>query len=744
MVEQTRNTLSRLTAPPGQSAPRPTMAPAATLTPKEILAIVRRHILLIVLCSFFGVMLAGGLWYFLLKYYPKYTATTYISVLSPTRTDPTQLTQQAPSKDILYQTRLSKALLITQQNSFDQLLKLDAVRNTMWFQSFDGSITEMMDNLKKNLGAAAQRDSDYVAVSMTCGSPKESALIVNSMVDLFVNNQRTGASADILAQLGELRAQKTAIETDLKSNQAALDELRVAAAREGITQLSATGNDSDRSTVTLRLNDLTVQKTKLLADIQEIQANIGTLEQLATGPISVQVDHQIENDPIMLNLGQQLSNLEAEMARLLSKFGENHKTVLQMRDQLKQTREERNTRQMQIGEQTRQANWRNSQDQLVFLKSRLDEVEKNRAEAEAKQKDLDYQRSKFEAMTTLRDERQKRLDEINIQIEKVNMMRTDRDVAKVIKMGDAPEPLQISSPDWKVFFPGGFILGLFAGVGMAFLKELLNDLVRTPSDVAKYLRIPLLGMIPNADEDDDLAASADLCHVVRQSPYSIISESYRQVRSNLRLSGPPESTKTILVTSAMSGEGKTSTAVNLAATLLTEDKRVLLIDANFRRPTSLKMFPSGNAVVYPGLSALLTGQCGIKDAIRPTQIAALDVIDCGLLPPSPTELFENVRMRRVLEELRKNYDNIIIDGPPMLLVSDAKILSALVDGTLLVVNATITKRGMAMRMLRELREINGTILGCVLFNVKALKGGYFHESFRLYREYQDVQVAHTI
>lgn len=743
MVEQTRNTLSRLTAPPGQPAPRPAMAPAATLTPKEILAIVRRHILMIVLCAFCGLMIAGGLWYFLLKYYPKYTATTYISVLSPTRTDPTQLTQQAPSKDILYQTRLSKALLITQQSSFDQLLKLDAIRATQWFQSFNGSITDMMDDLKKNLGAAAQRDSDYVAISMTCGSPKEAALIVNNMVDWFVNTQRTSASADILAQLGDLRSQKTAIETDLKSNQAALDELRAAAAREGITQLASTGTDSDRSTITVRLNDLTLQKTKLLADIQEIQANIGTLEQLATGPISVQVEHQIETDPIMLNLGERLSVLEAEMARLLAKFGENHKSVRQLQDQLKQTREERNIRQMQIGEQTRQANWKNSQDQLVFLKSRLDETEKNRAEAEAKQKDLDYQRSKFEALTTLRDERQKRLDEINVQIEKVNMMRTERDVAKVIKMGDAPEPLQISSPDWKVFFPGGFILGLFSGVGMAFLKELLNDLVRTPSDVAKYLRIPLLGMIPNAAEDDDLAAGADLCHVVRQSPYSIISESYRQVRTNLHLSGPPESTKTILITSAAAGEGKTSTAVNLAATLLTEDKRVLLIDANFRRPTSLKMFPGATAAVYPGLSTLLAGKCGIKDAIRPTEVSTLDIIDCGPIPPSPAELFENLRMRRVLEELRKNYDNIIIDGPPMLLVSDAKILSALVDGTLLVVNADITRRGMAMRMLRELREIHGTIIGCVLFNVKALKGGYFHEAFRSYREYQNAQLAHT-
>ncbi|MDO8303457.1 MAG: polysaccharide biosynthesis tyrosine autokinase, partial [Sedimentisphaerales bacterium] len=370
------------------------------------------------------------------------------------------------------------------------------------------------------------------------------------------------------------------------------------------------------------------------------------------------------------------------------------------------------------------------------------ETEKNRAEAEAKQKDLDARRASYETLTTFRDERQKRLDELKIQIEKVNMMRTDRDAVKVRKEGEATEPLEVSSPDWKVFFPGGIIMGLFVGIGLTFLIELLNDLVRTPSDVGKYLRIPLLGIIPNADEDD-LVDGIDLCHVAQQSPYSIISESYRQLRTNLRLSGPPEATKIILVTSAAPREGKTSTAINLATTLVTDDKKVLLIDVNFRRPTSLKMFPTNNNVIYPGLSTLLTGQCGIKDAIRPTTVPNLDVIDCGPLPPSPAELLENQRMRQVLEELRKNYDTIILDGPPMLLVSEAKILSTLADGTLLVINANITRRGMAMRMLRELREINGKVIGCALFNVKALKGGYFHESFKSYREYQKVQLAQT-
>ena len=169
--------------------------------------------------------------------------------------------------------------------------------------------------------------------------------------------------------------------------------------------------------------------------------------------------------------------------------------IRQIRDQIKQTREERNTRQLQIAEQTRQSNWRDAQDQLVFLRSRLRKLKIIDLKLKPSKKILMLRESKYETFANLRDERQKRLDEIKIQIEKVNMMRTDPEAPKVRRWALRRSP-EVSFPDWRVFFPGGFILGLFAGIGLAFLIELLNDLVRTPSDVSRYLHIPLLGNDP--------------------------------------------------------------------------------------------------------------------------------------------------------------------------------------------------------------------------------------------------------
>ena len=137
------------------------------------------------------------------------------------------------------------------------------------------------------------------------------------------------------------------------------------------------------------------------------------------------------------------------------------------------------------------------------------------------------------------------------------------------------------------------------------------------------------------------------------------------------------------------------------------------------------------------------GLCSYEDAKRSDVIEGLDIIDSGPLPSNPSELLGSYRMEQLIKDRRKNYDYIIVDGPPVLLVSDAKVLAKIVDGTVLVFNAAATRKGAALRTIRELQAVDAKIVGCVLFAVRALKGGYFHEQFRSYREYQKLQLAHS-
>jgi len=740
MVEQrqTQKIMNRTAAPAGQ---RP--AAAATLTPKEVFGMLRRHILLIVSLTILGFMVSGAAWYFLRRYFPKYTARTFIKVLPPVVKDPMAIRGAQVAKDITYGHRLSMVSLMTQQSSLRSLIDRDKIQETEWFKHFGDikseSIIKAFKDLKRYFSAHAQRDGDYIVLSMTCGNKTEAALIVNEMVELFLQSRGSAKREDVADKLARLEDQRLRVQRDLNAAEDALDEVR---RRWGFADLE---QHVFRHTITEKLRVLELGQDELVMQIKDVQTSIETLRRQAIGPIDeqIQVQRQIENDPIMLNLAQQLASLQATLASRLTKFGENHRVVREMQELINATKEERRFRREEIAELVRQANLKNAQDGLVMLTARLEELERMRQETAAKERELDAARVQYSQRMVIRNERRQMLDSIKKQIEAYKIVHDDPETPKVQFAGYAPEPMEISSPKWKIYFPTGTMLGFMAGIGLVFLIELLNDLVRTPRDVARFLRIPLLGVIPDAAEDEQ-AHDVELCHVVRQAPYSIISESYRRLRTNLKLSSSAQSARVLLVASGAAGDGKTAVAVNLAATFVAENKKVLLIDANFRRPSLQSIFPRPQQQPEQsefGLSTLLAGLCGYQEIIRPGGIEGLSLIEAGPLPPNPAELLGGELMEQLIKRQRESYDYVIVDGPPVLLVSDAKVLTRLVDGTVLVFNAAATKRGAALRTIRELREVDATIIGCVLLAVKAMKGGYFHEQFKSYQKYQELQLA---
>ena len=719
---------------------------AASLTAKEVFGILRRHILLIIIFMILGLVAGGGIWKLLQKYSPKYTATTYIQVLSPVPTDPMTIGTAQLQKDILYNHRQSIANLIKQQSTLQDLVADDDVKKTDWFDRRERSIRKAVRYLNKRFGAYAHRDSEFVEISMTCRDAGEAADIVNVMLDLFIKKQGATETGEVSQRLIELDKQKIGVERELRAAETSLDDVRKASE---ISDLEMPIGRNFQHTITLTLNNLELQKTELELAIKQLTADIDNLHRLATDPINEQIEFAIERDPVMLTLAQQLAFQEAELSGMLTRFGENHRDVRHMRESIAETRKVRELRKTEIAEQTSRANLANARDGLVVLQQRFEELENLRLEAEVKKRKLDEARIQYDQRLKIRDERIEMLDKIKEQIEKWKMIANDPETPKVQAVGLAPRPLEmVFSRQWWLWMPSGWMLGLLFGIGLAFLIELANDLVRTPSDIARYLRIPLLAIIPDSSEDNQVRG-IELCHAVRKAPYSIISEAYRRCRTNLKLSGTADSIKTLLVTSSMAGDGKTSTAVNLVTTFVAAGKKVLLIDGNFRQPNLHTVFPKmqsnnlGTGGYDFGLSSVLMNQCASNEAIRSSEIEGLDIIDSGPIPANPAELLSSLRMKELLQEQRKKYDHIIIDGPPVLLVSDATVLAGLVDATLVVFNAGATSRGAAQRTVRQLTDVDANIVGCVLFAAKAIKGGYFREQFNSFRKYQTAQLARS-
>lgn len=724
-------------------APRPAMAArgaASGITPREIVAILRRHWLMIVLLTILGLGCGSASWYLFLKYWPLYTAQTFIRVLSPAEKDPTVIQSSPVAKDIQYGNRLSLAMRLTSQNMLQQLIDRDKIQQTKWFKGFgdikDVRIRKAIKDLGKNFSANPQRDGDSIVVSMTCGDKGESALIVNEMVSLFVNSQGGAKRKEVAEKLAKLDEQQVRVQRDLDQAERTLDDIR---RRYGFTDLE---EHAFQSIIEQKLNDLDNQGNTLALDISQTRASIQNLAAQAQGPVQVQVERQVETDQVMLSLAQQLALQESSLAGALARFGEDHRIIRQLKEYIDAIQQERFRRRAVIAEQTRQANLKNAQDQLVTLEGRLRQYE-NMREAAAKQKEeMDLARVQYGKGMKIRDERRTMLDSIKGQAEKLKIMYDDPETPKVQLTDLAPEPLEASFPKLMVFVPGGTFLGLLLGIGLAFLIELLNDLVRTPKDVATYLHIPLLGMIPDTDEDGQLE-NIEPAFVARQAPNSILSESYRRARTNLKLSELGGKARTILISSGGAKDGKTTLAVNLATTLAAEGRKILLIDANFRRPRLHTIFASEQSGIQTGagLSNLLAGQYDLQQTIRPSGMEGLTIIESGPMPANPAEALGSEAMQRLIGQLRNSYDYVILDGPPVLLASEAKILAKYVDGTILVFNAAATRRGTAVRTLSELKQVNANVLGCVLLRVRILKGGYFQEMFRLYREYQTLEPA---
>ena len=753
MVEQKPKAVNRVAGP---TALRRPAAAAAALTPKEVVSILRRHLLLIIALPVLGLIIAGATWFLLLRKFPKYTAETYIRVLTPVQQDPKDIRTTRIAKDLEYGHRVSIANLIKQQSTLQNLIGKDKVQETQWFKRFaiyenkkitnkDQCILKAFKDLKKRFIVYPHRDAEFIILTMTCRNAQEAADIVNEMAALFLDSYGSTKRKEVADKLIELKKRQIIVQSQFDAAEKAMADVRDVSK---ITDLDRPTSRSFQHTITLRLNQLVLEQNNLTLIIKQLEADIENLMRLAEGPVNVQVERQVEVDSVMIVLAQQLAFLEAELAGQRAKFGESHKAVLRTQEQAEKIKHERRIRQSEIADQVRQANLKNAQDQLTVMQGRYEELERLRKEAQAQKENLDKARVQYAQRVAIRDERKEMLDGINATIESYWMIHDDPDTPKVQRVGIALPPLEVSSPKWEFYFPGGTILGLMCGIGLALALELLNDLVRTPRDVARFLRIPLLSAIPDAAEDEQVR-DIEPCHIVRKAPYSIISESYRQCRTNIKLSGSDGSVRTLLVSSGAAGDGKTSVAVNLAATFVAENKKVLLIDANFRRPgleTIFTMQKAGDEKVRQsefGLSSLLMGLCSYEDAKRSNVIEGIDIIVSGPLPSNPAELLGSYRMEQLIKDRRKNYDYIIVDGPPVLLVSDAKVLARIVDGTVLVLNAASTRRGAAQRTIRELKAIDATIVGCVLFAVRALKGGYFQEQFRSYQEYQKLQLAHS-
>ncbi|MFQ5694791.1 MAG: GumC family protein, partial [Terriglobia bacterium] len=308
------------------------------------------------------------------------------------------------------------------------------------------------------------------------------------------------------------------------------------------------------------------------------------------------------------------------------------------------------------------------------------------------------------------------------------------------------DPARVPMAPYKPNVALNVMLALFlsvpVGIALAFFREYLDNTIKTPDEVERYSRLPTLAMVPLSEgprplrrlrsQALDPKRAQSVALVASRHPQSSIAEAYRTLRTSVLLSFADEPPRALLVTSGQPLEGKTTTAVNLAITLAQRGDRVVLVDADLRKPAVHHFLPHRSRNGHQGLSLYLAGSQEISDAVMPTTIPNLSVLPAGPLPPNPAELLSSNRMKDLLATLARHYEHIVVDAPPLLGITDATVLSVLVDGVIVVVRSGQTTREMLRHAHQMLQSVGARALGVVLNGIAVDSVDYYYYYYKHY------------
>jgi capsular exopolysaccharide synthesis family protein len=721
------------------------------MTGADVWRVIRANIWLILAALVLSVLLGIAANYVLARKFPRYTAIGYVQI-QPIRGYNPMLSEQP---------QLDTAALNIEGRTQSQLLKHDSlftkvltdasneIRNTTWFKQFivpakqaDGSIrmvpdlTAAKEDLQDNFTVAPIADSKLIQVGMSYKVPSDCKTIIEALVNQHLFNQRAINNDKQSFRSSDLQMTKQKLESKISLLQNELRAKSIDLSQKGV---AAGANQTSPKDMELRASADKQWEIRSRYEDAKTQFD-NAVKQLDQGIDPPAINQEVNNDEMVRTLRANLAGEELTLNKLKDQgYGENNPLYKKQQgacDTLRrQIEQQSDLRRAELRVEYREAlaaTVASLQSQLDTvtksvnaIKDELGEVNFTRMDYLRQQDELAYSREQLKAVS-------EKLDEIS-------QINSRSDLAAVDWAQHPETPDSRSFPRLPITIVVTVALGMALSLGIAFTRELADTTVRSPRDIQRVGQMNLLGMIPHEDDDPEVN-DVPLPLVLFKVPTSIIAEQFRQVRTRLQHAASLDTTRSILVTSPAPQDGKTTVATNLAAGLALNGRRILLVDANFRRPEMHKLFNAGNDM---GFSNCLSDIENFEQAVRQTEIPNLDVMTAGPRPTNPTELMESQLLIDFIERALEEYDHVIFDSGPMLLVSETVALAPRVDGVISVVRARSNSRGLLQRMRDQLRMLKAEHLGVVLNGVRSQGGGYYGRNIKTYYEYQDTPAPVT-
>lgn len=595
-------------------------------------------------------------------------------------------------------------------------------------QSDPSRATAALGGFKSNLRVALLPNSRIIEVHYRSSDPQMAATIVNTLMQTYVENNFKARFESTMQASDWLQKQLVDMQMKVETSQEKLVRYQ--------KEHEILGIDEKQNIITEKLDELNKALTMAESDRMDKEAlyrmvQAGDQDAIASASVAASDSAGASSGSALLeSLRSKQADLRIQAADLNTQFGPSYPKLAQLNSQLKEVDWEIQSETKKIVAKVRGRYMTSLQrenmlrDALDKQKQEANKLNESAIEYNLLKRDADTYRQLYEGLL-------QKLKEAGVSAGlKSNNFR-------IVDAARAPSgPIEPNIPRNLLF---ALVLGSATGIGLAFLLEGLDNTIRSTEQAQMISGLAPLGMIPlgskSAREGPNpkrlvIASSKEAVELVTQvRPQSQMAESYRALRTSLLLSNLGSPPKVIMVTSALPQEGKSTTSINCAVVLAQKGVRVLLIDADLRRPSIHKTLGMGPR---SGLSNVLTGSTTLEQAIaRTTVLPNLHVLPAGTPPPNPAELLASANMRDVLAELRQQYDHIVVDTPPSLSVTDAVVLSPRADAVVLVIRSGQTTKQALRRSRDILAQVSAKVVGVLLNAVDLSSPDYYY-----YYEYQ--------
>ncbi len=545
-----------------------------------------------------------------------------------------------------------------------------------------------------------------VDVTYDSTDPQFATVAVNTLVQEYVEQNLDLRLRNIDTTLDWLGQQLSKQAAKVEGAERAMSDYR--------TEQNAPSLDNRQNIVGARLNQLNDAVTRAKTARLEKQALYDQVKGLGANSPNLDTFPAVAQSPVIQTLKGQLSSLESERAKNAERWGPNHPEMQKLNGSIQNVQQQLQLETAKVVESIRNE----YRAALANEQSLADSLEEQKRQA----MDLDRKSASYTVLEREAASEREVYNSLLQQEKELRVIRNSRaNNIQVMDVAEVPKAPYVPNRRKDVLM--SVVLGLALAVGLAFGIEYLDDTIKTPDDVTRRLRLPLLGLVP--------AVRGDRAPILSHEVPHDFGEAFRSLRTSLVFTSRADGPRLIGVTSTQPLEGKTTTACNLAMVLAYGGARVLLIDADMRRPGLHRTMGIENQA---GLSHVLTGQARVREVVRKTHDPNLLVMTAGRTPPNPSELLASERMQQLLQNLASGpFDWVIIDTPPVLAVTDAVILAAHLSGLAFVVGAEMTRRAHAERAIETLQTGQPRIIGVVLNRVDFDRNKYYYSRYYGYQ-----------